>query len=81
MKPPSDWTMLTGLRTRRSPGVRWPGYGMCSSHQYEGVDLERVWAIVEAELSHLREAIAQLLPPLEQLERELAGENESSEDV
>jgi uncharacterized protein with HEPN domain len=49
-------------------------------HQYESVDLERVWAIVEEELPGLREAIAALLPPLEQLERELAGEDETSED-
>ena len=45
-------------------------------HQYEGVELERVWAIVERELPGLRAAIAALLPPLEQLERELAGEEE-----
>ncbi len=43
-------------------------------HQYEGVDLERVWKIVEAELPGLRQAIAALLPPLEQLEQELAEE-------
>jgi uncharacterized protein with HEPN domain len=49
-------------------------------HQYESVDLERVWAIVEGELPGLREAIAALLPPLDQLERELAGEDETSED-
>jgi uncharacterized protein with HEPN domain len=49
-------------------------------HQYDSVDLERVWAIVEGELRGLREAIATLLPPLDQLERELAGEDETSED-
>jgi uncharacterized protein with HEPN domain len=48
-------------------------------HQYESVELERVWAIVEGELPGLREAIAALLPPLDQLERELAGEDETSE--
>jgi uncharacterized protein with HEPN domain len=49
-------------------------------HQYTSVDLERVWAIVEGELPGLRGAIAALLPPLDQLERELAGEDETSED-
>jgi uncharacterized protein with HEPN domain len=49
-------------------------------HQYESVDLERVWAMVEGELPGLREAIAALLPPLDQLERELAGEDETLED-
>ncbi|MDR7606356.1 MAG: DUF86 domain-containing protein [Armatimonadota bacterium] len=48
--------------------------------QYEGVDLEKVWAIVENELPRLREAIARLLPPLEQLERELAGEEQPPQD-
>jgi uncharacterized protein with HEPN domain len=43
-------------------------------HQYEGVDLERVWVIVERDLPPLRAAIAALLPPLDELEQELAGE-------
>lgn len=50
-------------------------------HQYEGVDLEKVWAIVEGELPGLRKAIAALLPPLDQLERELAGEDEAPENI
>ena len=36
--------------------------------------------MVEVELPGLGEAIAALLPPLDQLERELAGEDETSED-
>jgi len=43
-------------------------------HQYEGVDLEKVWASVEKDLPGLEQSLAGLLPPLEQLERELAGE-------
>jgi uncharacterized protein with HEPN domain len=50
-------------------------------HQYEGVDLEKVWAIVEHELPRLKKAISALLPPLEQLERELAGEDELPEEA
>ena len=46
-------------------------------HQYEGVDRARVWAIIEGDLPGLRNAIAALLPPLDQLERELAGDDES----
>jgi uncharacterized protein with HEPN domain len=46
-------------------------------HQYEGVSSDEVWRIVQHELPSLRQAIASILPPLEQLERELAGENES----
>jgi len=59
--PEIPWRALAGLRD-------------VLTHQYEGVDLERVWAIVEGELPGLRETIARLLPPLEELERELTGE-------
>jgi uncharacterized protein with HEPN domain len=65
--PQIPWRALAGLRD-------------VLIHQYASVDLERVWAIVEGELPGLREAIAALLPPLDQLERELAGEDETSED-
>jgi uncharacterized protein with HEPN domain len=65
--PQIPWRALAGLRD-------------VLIHQYESVDLERVWAMIEGELPALREAIAALLPPLDQLERELAGEDETSED-
>ncbi len=42
--------------------------------------MERAWAIVENDLPGLKQAIARLLPPLEELERELAGEDESPEE-
>ena len=45
-------------------------------HNYEGVDVKRVWQIVEQDLQQVKTAITALLPPLEQLERELAGESE-----
>lgn len=48
-------------------------------HQYEGVDLEKVWAIVEKDLRGLERALADLLPPLDQLERELAGEDDAGD--
>lgn len=40
-------------------------------HQYEGVDIEEVWRIVEKDSAKLREAIAEIIPPLDDLEREL----------
>lgn len=64
--PEIPWRALAGLRD-------------VLIHQYEGVDPERVWAIVERELPSLREAITALLPPLGQLERELAGEEDAPE--
>lgn len=61
--PEIPWRALSGLRDVLIP-------------QYQGVDLQRVWAIVEQDLPGLKAAIGALLPPLDQLERELAGEDE-----
>jgi uncharacterized protein with HEPN domain len=61
------------------PEVPWRALGGLHDvliHQYQGVDIERVWAIVERDLPGLKRAIEALLPPLDQLERELAGEDE-----
>jgi uncharacterized protein with HEPN domain len=44
-------------------------------HQYEGVNPTRVWQVIEKELPRLKAAISALLPPLEQLEREISGQD------
>jgi uncharacterized protein with HEPN domain len=41
-------------------------------HAYEGVDLKRVWQIVRHDLPAVKGAIEKILPPLEELEKELA---------
>lgn len=41
-------------------------------HAYEGIDLKRVWQIVRHDLPVVKEAVEKLLPPLEELEKELA---------
>ena len=41
-------------------------------HAYEGIDLKRVWHIVRHDLPNVKEAIEKILPPLEELEKELA---------
>lgn len=43
-------------------------------HGYEGVDPGRVWIAATRDLPAVRDAIAAILPPLDQLERELAGD-------
>ncbi len=43
-------------------------------HQYEGVSLPEVWRVVVNELPGLHAAIRRVLPPLDQLEKELAGD-------
>jgi|UniRef100_A0A7C3Z416 uncharacterized protein with HEPN domain len=58
--PAIPWRNLAGLRD-------------VLIHQYEGISLKEVWRMVEKDLGPLRQIIAAMLPPLEELERELAG--------
>lgn len=43
-------------------------------HQYEGVSLDQVWQIVANDLPGLKHSIASILPPLDELERELSSD-------
>ena len=45
-------------------------------HQYEGVSITEVWQIIERNLKTLKEEITKLLPPLDKLERQIAGDDE-----
>lgn len=61
------------------PSIAWQlmaGFRDVLSHGYEGVDITRVriTATRERDLPAVRDAIAAILPPLDQLERELAGD-------
>jgi uncharacterized protein with HEPN domain len=61
------------------PSIPWKGLSGLRDvliHQYEGVNLEEVWRIVEKELPGLKRTISALLPPLDELEREIAGVDE-----
>ncbi len=61
------------------PKIPWRGLTAFRDvliHQYEGVDLQEVWKVIEKELPSLKAAITRVLPPLDQLEKELAGEGD-----
>lgn len=63
------------------PEIPWRGLATFRDvliHQYEGVDLGKVWQIVETEVPGLQAAIRAILPPLDQLEKEIAGEGEAT---
>ena len=49
-------------------------------HDYESVNLDRIWTIITDELPGLEKAIQDMLPPLDELEIEIAGES-GSEDL
>jgi uncharacterized protein with HEPN domain len=62
----------------RYPDIPWrlmAGFRDVLIHAYEGVDLQRVWKIAKEDLPQVKAAISKILPPLEQLERELAEDN------
>lgn len=59
------------------PSVPWQlmaGFRDVLIHGYEGVDVGRVWVTATRDLPIVRAAILAILPPLAQLERELAGD-------
>jgi uncharacterized protein with HEPN domain len=67
---------------RRHPEIPWrlmAGFRDVLIHAYEGIDLNRLWRIVSHDLPVVKEAIEKLLPPLEELEKELA-DRETDED-
>lgn len=47
------------------------------THDYLAVDLNRVWRVIEADLPSVKMALVKMLPPLDQLEAELAGESDA----
>jgi uncharacterized protein with HEPN domain len=68
---------------RANPQIPWRGMAALRDvliHQYDGADLDKVWGVVEVDLLPIKQAFRAVLPPLEQLERELAGETDDGEE-
>ena len=65
------------------PAIPWrelAGFRDVLIHQYEGVSIYEVWLIIEKDLEPLRKAIIAILPPLDELEKEIAGDDNPNED-
>ena len=61
---------------RRHPEIPWrlmADFRDVLIHAYEGIDLKRVWSIVRHDLPKVKGVIETILPPLQELEKELAG--------
>lgn len=64
------------------PSIPWrelAGFRDVLIHQYEGVSVAEIWRVVEKNLEPLRKSIKAMLPPLDELERQVAGDEDTSE--
>lgn len=63
---------------QEQPAIPWrelSGFRDVLIHQYEGVSIAEIWQIIEKHLEPLRQAITAILPPLDELEKEIAGDD------
>jgi len=63
---------------QRQPAIPWrelSGFRDVLIHQYEGVSIAEIWRIIERDLETLQKAITAILPPLDDLEKEIAGDD------
>jgi len=63
---------------KKHPAIPWralAGFRDVLIHQYEGVSISEVWQIVERDIESLRQTIKAILPPLDELEKEITGED------
>lgn len=70
---------VTGDYRKVHPEVPWrglAGFRDVLVHHYATIDLDEMWRVVDDELPTLIASVKSLLPPLDQLEREIAGEGD-----
>ncbi|MBW2618036.1 MAG: DUF86 domain-containing protein [Deltaproteobacteria bacterium] len=69
-------TKRVGLDFREAnPEIPWRGMAALRDvliHDYDEVAMAEVWSVIERELPPLKKALTASLPPLDQLEREIA---------
>ena len=68
--------------SQEHPSIPWrelAGFRDVLIHQYEGVSVAEIWRVIEKNLEPLLLAIKVILPPLEELEKQIAGDEETDE--
>ncbi len=66
----------------KCPAIPWrlmAGFRDILIHAYEGIDIRQVWIIASRDLPGVKTALLAMLPPLEQIEKDLAV-NDSEDD-
>jgi uncharacterized protein with HEPN domain len=66
---------MTRLRCPEIPWKLMAGFRDVLIHGYDGVDLARVWTAATRDLPLVVPVLRRFLPPLDRLERELAGDD------
>jgi len=74
---------IPGDYRQKHPSVPWrelAGFRDVLIHQYEGVSIAEIWRVIEKNLEPLLLAIKAILPPLEELEKQIAGDEEPEKE-